>query len=350
MIDNEGFSYPVVNKEQCVDCGLCERVCPCLNQNVPRHPLMVNATRSSDENVRSKSSSGGLFTMFAETVIADGGVVFGARFDKNWNVLHDYTEVLDGLNAFRGSKYVQSYIGETYKQAREFLMNGRKVLFSGTPCQIAGLKKYLHKEYDTLLTIEVVCHGVPSPIVWKSYLEYINPLHMPITNINLRDKSRGWKRYSYLIESNDSKLVDDYAASSLYLKGFSLNLTLRPSCYKCPAKEQKSGADITLADCWGVENLEGYMDDNKGVSTVIINTAKAKVLFNRLNTKKHAIDYCFVKRYNPSIVHSTKEPYCRKTFWRVFPKYGIQAVDMVINRLNNPIYRIYNKFRTKIQK
>ena len=211
--DNEGFLYPQVNSAICIDCGLCEKVCLVINQSAPREPLVVYAAKNNNEDIRLKSSSGGIFTLLAEKVIEEGGVVFGAKFDADWNVIHDYTETIEGLAAFRGSKYVQSIIGDNFKTAKQFLNNGRKVLFSGTPCQIAGLKKYLRKEYDNLLTVDVVCHGVPSPMVWRDYLDYKRAKRaagkntvssslkeLPvITGISFRDKTKGWKKYGFRI-------------------------------------------------------------------------------------------------------------------------------------------------------
>lgn len=171
--DIEGFLYPIVNKDLCIDCRLCEKVCPFLNLNDPRKPVKVLAAINPNEEIRMKSSSGGIFTMLAEAVIDKGGVVFGARFDKNWEVMHDYTETKEGLDIFRGAKYTQSKIGRTYKEAKDFLIQGRKVLFSGTGCQIAGLRLFLHKKYDNLLMVEIACHGVPSPAVWRAYLDEV---------------------------------------------------------------------------------------------------------------------------------------------------------------------------------
>ena len=145
--DSEGFLYPVVDKSTCTDCGLCKQVCPVIHQASPTRPLKVYAARSNDKELRRKSYSGGIFTLLPEAVIHEGGVVFGAKFDERWNVIHSWTDTLDGLADFRGSKYVQSAIGNTYKEAKEFLLQGRKVLFTGTPCQIAGLKRYLRKDY-----------------------------------------------------------------------------------------------------------------------------------------------------------------------------------------------------------
>jgi len=171
--DSEGFLYPVIEKEKCTSCKRCETVCIAIIQGNERKPLHVYAAKNLNEEIRRQSSSGGIFTLIAESVIQKGGVVFGVRFNDNWEVVHDYTETVEGLAAFRGSKYVQSRIGNTYLTAKKFLSAGRKVLFSGTPCQIAGLKAFLQIDYDNLLTIDLVCHGVPSPLVWKRYLDEI---------------------------------------------------------------------------------------------------------------------------------------------------------------------------------
>jgi coenzyme F420-reducing hydrogenase beta subunit len=170
--DNEGFLYPAINTEQCINCELCKKVCPVINQGTERKPLYVYAVKNLNEQIRQESSSGGLFTLFAESVIHDGGIVFGARFNDTWDVIHDFTKTSKGLSSFRGSKYVQSTVGNTYTQVREFLIDGKRVLFSGTPCQIAGLKLFLKpEEYKNLLTIDLVCHGVSSPWVWRAYLD-----------------------------------------------------------------------------------------------------------------------------------------------------------------------------------
>ena len=146
--DQQGFWYPVVDLQQCVDCHLCEQVCPFLNENVTPNPIECFAAVNEDQQIRPDSSSGGVFTLLAQRVIASGGVVFGARFDVDWRVVHDYTDTVEGLGAFRGSKYVQSMLGDNYIKAEQFLKQGRAVLFSGTPCQIDGLKHYLGQEYE----------------------------------------------------------------------------------------------------------------------------------------------------------------------------------------------------------
>lgn len=347
--DEQGFLYPVVDRELCVDCGLCEKVCPIINQSENKKPIKVFAAKNKNEEVRRKSSSGGVFTLLAEYVLNNGGVVFGAKFDDDWNVVHSWTDTKEGIAAFRGSKYVQSTIGSTYREAKDFLTQGRKVLFSGTPCQIAGLKKYLHKEYDNLLTIDIVCHGVPSPLVWSRYLKDLNTDNEIITNINFRSKKRGWKNYSYLIQTPKGVLFDDYASKSVYLQGFSRNMILRPSCYDCPAKKGKSKSDITLGDCWGIEKMATIEDDNLGISTILLNTDKGFSIYSELDINNIPLKYDSIIENNKSIVFSARKPYCRKLFWELFPNEGLNAVTIINEKIKtNIIFRVYNKIQTHI--
>lgn len=320
--DNEGFLYPEVDKSTCIDCGLCEKVCPVLHQGEPRKPLKVYAAKNLDEEIRRQSSSGGVFTLLAEQIIQEGGVVFGARFDENWEVKHDFTETIEGLALFRGSKYVQSRIEDNYKKAEEFLKQGRKVLFSGTPCQIAGLKRFLRKEYDNLLTVDFVCHGVPSPGVWRQYLKETvarmcdknsvstDPISMEnthIESISFRDKSSGWKKYSFtLILSTTSRSgvkntvsLCEVFPQNTFMKGFLANLYLRPSCYACAAKCGKSGSDITIADFWGIYNYYPELDDDKGMSLLVINTIKCDFLLSSVELNR--LDVINQKMYFESV-------------------------------------------------
>ena len=210
--DEEGFLYPEIDASRCIDCKLCEKVCPELCQKEERSPLSVYAAKNKNEQIRLASSSGGIFTLLAEKVIDEDGVVFGARFNEKWDIVHDYKETKEGLVAFRGSKYVQSYMGDCYQKVKSFLQQGREVMFTGTPCQIAGLKNYLRKDYDNLLTVDVVCHGVPSPKVWRIYLDEIarkggkntvlsHPIcgKAEIKSIDFRSKSTGWKKFSFAL-------------------------------------------------------------------------------------------------------------------------------------------------------
>lgn len=294
--DEEGFLYPEVDEAICIDCGLCENVCPVINQADARIPLQVYAAKNTDEKIRMHSSSGGVFSILAEQTIKQGGVVFGARFDENWEVKHDYTETIDGVSVFRGSKYVQSKTGDTFKQAEQFLKQNRKVLFSGTPCQIVALKRYLKKEYENLLLVDFICHGVPSPGVWRKYLKQVIALtcdkntvssHLKlllsernalVEGISFRDKRLGWQKYSFSLtlsttdESGNKNTVSlsESLNENLFMRGFLANLYLRPSCYACPANKGKSGSDITLGDYWGISSLMPDYDDDKGISAISV--------------------------------------------------------------------------------
>ena len=307
--DDEGFLYPRVDTENCIDCHLCEKICPVSNHGTERKPLKVYAAINKDEEVRKQSSSGGIFTALAEQVIKQGGVVFGARFDERWQVKHDYTETMEGLAAFRGSKYVQSQIGNSYQEAERFLKAGRKVLFSGTPCQIAGLRNYLRKEYDNLLTVDFICHGVPSPMVWRRYLKEevarqcdrknsvsAHPIHeedVLVEGISFRDKTMGWKKYSFaltLSTTNGSGDKIQFCSCSPmtkneYLRGFMSNVYLRPSCYSCAFKCLKSKSDITLGDFWNIRLYNKHLDDNQGLSLMLLNNSRGLCLANAIRSE-----------------------------------------------------------------
>lgn len=300
--DEEGFSYPQVDAATCIDCGLCEKVCPIINPKLAQEPLKVFAAKNPDEAIRKESSSGGIFTMLAESVIREGGVVFGARWDKDWNVVHDFidslnflnpSEALNHLNFFRGSKYVQSNINGSYLKAEAFLKEGRKVLFSGTPCQIAGLKTFLRKEYDNLLTVECACHGVPSPGLWQKYLSEVIK-GKSVLSINHRDKRTGWRNYSVVIKFTPSELSEPSKHSELsaphddnpWTRAFIKNLTLRPSCHQCAFKTFKSQADITLADFWGDKKLMPEQNEDKGITLVIARSHKAAELLKNVESIK----------------------------------------------------------------
>lgn len=334
--DTEGFMYPRVDKTRCIDCSLCEKVCPVINQNPESKPLKVLAGWNRDEKVRMESSSGGIFTLLAEQTIDRGGIVFGARFDENWNVVHSYTECMEGLAAFRGSKYVQSRIGAAFRQAEKFLQQGRQVLFTGTSCQIAGLHRFLGKEYDNLFSMDIVCHGVPSPGVWKKYLEKLVADLSPdsrISGIYFRDKCTGWKEFSFSVHLSSQGKTIQYSEKfyrNKYMRGFLANLYLRPACYRCPSKSGKSGADITLADFWGVEHMMPRLDDDKGTGLILVNTAKGKCMYNKLPTISEEVPYKQAFAGNHAIEISASAPLQREYF---FDKLGTEDFSRLVGRL-----------------
>ena len=351
--DEEGFLYPKIDESICIDCHLCEKVCPVINQGEEREPLAVYAAKNPNEEIRMQSSSGGIFTLLAERVIDEGGVVFGACFNEQWVVVHDYVESKHDLSKFRGSKYVQSKIGDSYKSVETFLRGGRSVLFSGTPCQIAGLKKYLRKEYEKLLTVDFICHRVPSPGVFRTYLqEEINDIAarqgggkntvllpciplvtesdglecngMEIKSINFRDKRNGWKKFGFALalskasaagEKNSVSLSYAPLNKNLFLRGFLKNIYLRPSCYACRSRAFRSGSDITLADFWGIGKLNCSLDDDKGVSMVILSTDKGFEYCEPFCKEEYRYSLDEVKHYNPAAYHSCSEPINRSFFF-----------------------------------
>ena len=378
--DTEGFLYPLTDKAVCTECGLCEKVCPVIHQGSPRHPLNVYASKSKDETIRQESSSGGIFTLLAEAIIREGGIVFGAKFDETWNVIHASAENLDKLADFRGSKYVQSIIGNTYKEAKEQLKQGRKVLFSGTPCQIAGLKQYLGKEYKNLLTVDFICHGVPSPLVWERYLcelqenlgidykfrkdKTLSSLYkLPaISSISFRKKTYGWKKFSFYLrfvvpqELSTSTLEEakefvEPFPKNTYMKGFLADLYLRPSCHYCPSRCFRSGSDITLGDFWGIKEQHPEMDDDKGISAIIVNSEKGFLYTTKINAELLPTKLQAVKVKNPALYVSCK-PHRNRT--KFFPLKKNHSLEKHIQKFLRPtlweyINQSWYKIKTTIK-
>ena len=273
--DNEGFKYPIVDEIKCINCNMCTKVCPTINPKTKPSLQKSYAAYNKDEDTRINSSSGGLFAIFSKEVLSQGGVVFGAMFDESFNVIHGYIENENQLFKFQGSKYVQSSIGDTYKKCKEFLEQNRLVYFTGTPCQINGLKNYLRKEYNNLLTQDFVCHGVPSPKVWNDYKARFKKME----NVSFRDKTNGWLDF-YM-------KVNDYKASHSkdpFMTAFLTNNILRPSCYECKFKTKDRISDITLADLWGASSIVPEMDDDKGISLLVINSNKGLNLFEKVKS------------------------------------------------------------------
>ncbi|MCQ2123220.1 MAG: Coenzyme F420 hydrogenase/dehydrogenase, beta subunit C-terminal domain [Fibrobacter sp.] len=273
--DEEGFLYPQVDSDKCVMCGLCDKTCPIQNPYEEKKPLNIFACSNNNEQVRMSSSSGGIFSLLSEKILSEQGVVFGAKYDENWQVIIDYIEKVEDLHLLQGSKYVQSRTGNSFSACESFLKENRKVLFSGTPCQIAGLKHYLKKDYENLWTCEVVCHGSPSPKVWGEYIKETFGTSNSINKISFRDKSNGWDRFRFSVtyETNGKKkIVSSDHSQNPYMKAFLSDMILRPSCYECSAKNGRSASDISLGDFWGITDIVPEFSDDKGTSMMVINS------------------------------------------------------------------------------
>lgn len=360
IVDEEGFMYPSVDADVCIQCGLCEKVCPFLNPGESRlHPLKSYAAKNTDNIIRRESSSGGIFTIVAEQIIKEGGVVFGAKYDEDWKVIHDYTEKIEGLSAFRGSKYVQSELGNSFGRVKYFLQQERKVLFSGTPCQIAGLKNYLLKDYNNLITVDVACHGVPSPGVWKKYLlekvsafnavsekridlSSVNSMSY-IRDINFRDKTIGWKKSRFVLRFAGPSRLDNKKTelSSIFNQSewgvpFVNNLFLRQSCHKCKIKKFSSGSDITIADFWGIEKIIPLFDDDQGTSAVVVHTNKGLNLLNALKLDKIEVDVKDVIDGNKAIVESYSASRDRNSFFCDYKSN--EPILSILKKYSKPLF------------
>lgn len=310
--DKLGFLYPIVDEVRCINCGLCEKVCPNLKEilsEITATPETYIAV-GKDDKIRRKSSSGGAFSLIAQNVILQGGVVFGAAFDELCHVVkHVAVETVDGLDLLRGAKYVQSQICDAYAEAKSYLEQKRVVLFAGTPCQISGLKAFLQKDYDNLLLLDIACHGVPSPAVWDSYISYLEKRYCgKSVNVSFRDKRNGWRSYILRVTFENGSSYSNGYSTDLYMRGFLHNYYLRPSCFECRHKGVQRESDITLADCWGVENFCSELDDNMGTSLIFVSSSKGQAVIKSIlgEMKYKYIDVDHVLKYNPSIVRSSE--------------------------------------------
>ncbi len=324
--DNEGFRYPGVDISSCIDCGLCEKVCPLLHSQVADKPLACFAASSGDISTRLQSSSGGIFSLLAQSVIDRKGVVFGARFDESFSVIHAYTESMDCLSPFRGSKYVQSDLYGAYSQVQAFLREKRTVLFSGTPCQIAGLRGFLRgAEDENLLLVSVVCHGVPSPRVWKDYLASITQGTVP-TDVNMRNKDQGWNNFRINVRHDSLLIHDKPHGEDPYMNAFLSNLTLRPACYACRFKGAP-GSDLTLGDYWGVENIHPDLSDDQGTSLILVHSEKGRQFLLNLDLELTESRYEDAQKGNPCLEHSAPMPENRARFWKSYSRHGVRTLE-----------------------
>lgn len=355
--DAQGFLYPVVNKVSCIDCGLCEKVCPVINKTTlsKNTPSTLYAVKSSDDAIREQSSSGGFFSLLADFVLAKGGVVYGAAFDDAFNVYHSRVDNITDLHKLRGSKYVQSRIGQTFSECKDDLKAGKLVLFTGTPCQISALGLFLRKDHDNLIKVEVVCHGVPSPMIYQQYLKetVIKDVEdRAITKVNFRTKLGSWKKYFFIVEYKESGEICEYkecVTDSVYMKGLLSDLYIRPSCFECPAKNFTSGADFTIADFWGQEYTFPEFDDDKGVSAVFANSVKAQDVFNKISAVVVEKPFADFIKYNPSLVKSPVQTYSYGKFWKLYKKTGELRSSIVKAREIPFCVRIINKIKRVVK-
>lgn len=317
--DEEGFLYPFINEKACIGCNLCKKTCPVIEKvNIDNFPVAY-AVQNKDESIRMNSSSGGAFTLLAEQVINNGGVVFGAAFDESFNVVHVAVGNADELYKLRGSKYVQSTIGDSYKQAKKYLEEDRLVYFSGTPCQIGGLLSYLGKKYDNLITQDIICHGVPSPMVWHKYLEYQSHRFSSLPkSVSFRKKNEGYSQFFMSIDFVNGKKYEAIAEKDPMMISFLKNQCLRVSCYNCSFKTKNRPSDFTLADYWGIQNTHPELNDKKGTSLVLVNSERGAKIFDAILSETICIksDVDTALLYNLPALKSVPRPKTRENFMK----------------------------------
>lgn len=284
--DEEGFRYPKIDKEKCINCGLCKKVCPILNkQQFNEFKQKAYLFQNKKENVRKDSTSGGFYSSIGEYVINNNGVVYGASFDNDFKVEHTKAEKLNELSKFRKSKYVQSNLKNTFKEIKKYLDDKKMVVFSGTPCQVAGLNNYLKKSYDNLILIDIMCHSVPSPLVYEKYKEYIlkKMNAKKILSVNFRDKRKYGYKYSMMTIETDNGVYSQGIDTDPYLRAFFGDYSVRPSCYNCRFKTQKRVSDITIWDCFNINEIDKTFDDDKGTTRLLVQSEKGLDILNKLN-------------------------------------------------------------------
>lgn len=353
--DHEGFLEPVIDKMTCIDCGLCSKRCPQNKLQVLSPSQNVYGFRYKDSNTLYHSASGGAFVALAKYILEQNGVVYGSVYvDQNMHVCHVRVDDLKDLKRLQGSKYVQSDTQHTFNEVLLDLKEGLKVLYSGTPCQIAGLKSYLNKNYDTLVTVDIICHGVPSPLLFEKYILWMSNKYSKIIEYNFRDKKGGWGLTA--MASTKTKIIQRYCNLDPYYFHFLEGNTYRESCYKCQYARAERVSDITIGDYWGIEDEHPEFYSEKGVSCVLINTTKGEEIFKKIKDKAICIESTLekVSHQNGNLNHPTNRNSIRdyiyngindkglNDFFSDNMKFKIRFVDVIKSHVPSQL-KIYLK-------
>lgn len=359
QLDSEGFEYPIINQEACVDCGLCQSVCPVLQYEnrmdirVKNSDVQIGfSARNKNYSQRLVSSSGSIFPPIAEWILDNNGLVVGAAYDTDFNVVHKFVESKDELCALQGSKYLQCKAdNETFKYIRKELKNGRKVLYSGMACQVEGLKSFLRKDYDNLYTIDLICMGIPSYVVWQKYLAAFFG-DEKIKSINFKEKSIGWDTFTFRVDT-DKRIFKERGMHNLYLRSMFLSWNMRPSCFQCPFKKAKRISDFTLADAWGVYHSTPDINDNKGLSSVIVHSNKGLELWNILKDKIDSVQVSIddIAAGNSNLITNKPQTGDRRRFYEILLSNPRTAfVDLCSIKKPSLMHRIMSKMKSTLKK
>ena len=333
--DKYGFEYPHIDAEKCIECGKCIKVCDFKKsgqEGVVLHtPIEGYAARHFEKEVYINSTSGGVFSALAQWILDKGGVVFGCTFSDDWHPTHTEADCIEKVIPMRGSKYAQSDTGNIFQKAKSRLQDGKWVLFSGTPCQVAGLYAYLGKtDTQKLLTVDVVCHGVPSPLVFKKYISYLeDKYHKKIHTFQFRNKIKGWENPSIGVSFEDGSIKTWSVVRDIYYEAFNYSLLQRPSCFECKYATSKRVGDLTLGDFWGWKKANITLSSKEGICCCLLNTEKAKEVFSQLpiNTNKVTIDSIIQGNYhlrNSSPKRPQWEPVMNTIANRGFANYALR--------------------------
>lgn len=281
--DSEGFYYPYTDNKNCINCGKCLSVCPEKSKpKITDYSRRVFAVQHKDDGIRRESTSGGAFTAIAEYIIKSGGIVFGAGMDENFRVRHMSAYNIEQLALFRNSKYSQSDLDDTFIKIKNCLTEGRKILFSGTPCQVAGLKNFLPNADENLITVDVVCRGIPSPLVFEKYIEYQKERFGEFDKVLFRDKYSGYTHTAMSLYRDNVCLYHNGLEYDPMLKLFYQGMICRPVCSNCRFKEAERCSDFTLWDCFSPAEINRAFDDNKGTTFVMLQSEKAEMIFDKI--------------------------------------------------------------------
>lgn len=344
--DEYGFLYPHIDQKRCIHCGKCLKVCDFSNRIIHlRNPLAAYAVINKDMDMLKRSASGGAFGAIAKYVLENGGVVFGCAWNDNMEATHIAIRDVKELHRLQSSKYVQSRINFTYREVKKYLSEGILTLFSGTPCQVAGLLSFLGKEYENLITVDLICHGVPNAIMLKEYIQFLsNKLKGKILDVNFRDKTKSWS-YVLNVKYNSNGLIKTtriHNSESYYFLLFLNGSLMRESCYVCKYATPRRTGDFTVGDYWGYEKSHPHIKSRYGVSLLLSNTDKSNAILNKIsdNISMYKTDYDVAQKYNAQLNEPTKMNHKRKTIlerWRLDGTCGLMAtihVSMFHHLLN----------------
>lgn len=340
--DAEGFLRPTVDETKCLKCGACQKACPTLHPNKVDSDTAAYAAMHRSDEVRLSSTSGGVFSALCHWIFSRGGAVFGAAYADDFSVMHRCIRTMEEIPTLRTAKYAQSEIGDSFQQVRQLLNDGQYVLFSGTPCQIGGLRSFLGEDYERLILVDVICHGVPSPKVWARYIEYrsqTDATGAAPAVINLRSKETGWPGYSIRFDYTNGQHYLARNSEDPFLRCFVGDLCLRPSCYNCQFKGASRNSDFTLGDYWGVWTQLPEFNDGKGTSLVLLHSEKAKTIWQEISEdlQVQAVPVPDCLNENPSALRSSQCPEKRSEFMSRYCDEDFQMLTEELLPLTKPV-------------